>query len=132
MSKNIPAIPKSDILTESVSKRFKRFQRDEKDRKEHNFYEIFNDLPKGERIIHTYRCAVAKGILIEGRLWLTENFICFKFNWPLNVFFFSLTKTKFAIHFTDITEIKKEKTAKTFNNAKKIYTENLKVVFLLK
>ena len=60
---------------------------------------LFN-LPKEEKIYDDFGCSVVDKINHPGRLYLTENFLCFN----STIIGFS---TKLTIPFNDITELKK-------------------------
>uniref|UniRef100_A0A3Q2R1G7 GRAM domain containing 1A n=1 Tax=Fundulus heteroclitus TaxID=8078 RepID=A0A3Q2R1G7_FUNHE len=67
-----------------------------------------------------YSCALQKDILLQGRLYLSENWLCFY----SNIFRWETTIT---IQLKDVTSMTKEKTAKLIPNAIQISTENEKV-----
>ncbi|XP_069041527.1 protein Aster-A isoform X3 [Lepisosteus oculatus] len=81
-----------------------------------DFRKIFKKLPDTERLIVDYSCALQKDILLQGRLYLSENWICFY----SNIFRWETTIT---IQLKDITSLTKEKTAKLIPNAIQISTE---------
>ncbi|XP_073457763.1 protein Aster-A isoform X3 [Aquarana catesbeiana] len=87
-----------------------------------DFRKIFKKLPDSERLIVDYSCALQKDILLQGRLYLSENWICFY----SNIFRWETTIT---IQLKDIRCIKKEKTAKLIPNAIQVCTENEKHFF---
>ncbi|XP_063798311.1 protein Aster-A isoform X2 [Pseudophryne corroboree] len=87
-----------------------------------DFRKIFKKLPDSERLIVDYSCALQKDILLQGRLYLSENWICFHsniFRW----------ETMITIQLKEIRCIKKEKTAKVIPNAIQVCTENEKHFF---
>ncbi|XP_067143413.1 protein Aster-B-like isoform X4 [Centruroides vittatus] len=45
-----------------------------------DFKRLFKDLPENERLIVDYSCAMQKDILMHGRLYVSENYICFYAN----------------------------------------------------
>ncbi|XP_053547256.1 protein Aster-A [Bombina bombina] len=87
-----------------------------------DFRKIFKKLPDSERLIVDYSCALQKDILLQGRLYLSENWICFY----SNIFRWETTIT---IQLKDIQCIKKEKTAKLIPNAIQVCTETEKHFF---
>ncbi|XP_044138468.1 protein Aster-A isoform X4 [Bufo gargarizans] len=87
-----------------------------------DFRKIFKKLPDSERLIVDYSCALQRDILLQGRLYLSENWICFH----SNIFRWETTIT---IQLKDIRCIKKEKTAKVIPNAIQVCTENEKHFF---
>uniref|UniRef100_A0A452HGW4 VASt domain-containing protein n=1 Tax=Gopherus agassizii TaxID=38772 RepID=A0A452HGW4_9SAUR len=69
-----------------------------------------------------YACALQKDILLQGRLYLSENWLCFHsniFRW----------ETTISIALKDITFMTKEKTARLIPNAIQIVTEGEKFFF---
>ncbi|XP_041964316.1 protein Aster-A isoform X3 [Alosa sapidissima] len=84
-----------------------------------DFRKIFKKLPDTERLIVDYSCALQKDILLQGRLYLSENWLCFY----SNIFRWETTIT---ILLKDVTTLTKEKTAKLIPNAIQISTEHEK------
>uniref|UniRef100_A0A2K6GPA7 GRAM domain containing 1A n=1 Tax=Propithecus coquereli TaxID=379532 RepID=A0A2K6GPA7_PROCO len=85
-----------------------------------DFRKLFSKLPEAERLIVDYSCALQREILLQGRLYLSENWICFYsniFRW----------ETTISIQLKEVTCLKKEKTAKLIPNAIQICTESEKV-----
>nr|XP_683776.6 GRAM domain-containing protein 1A isoform X3 [Danio rerio] len=87
-----------------------------------DFRKLFKKLPDTERLIVDYSCALQKDILLQGRLYLSENWLCFY----SNIFRWETTIT---ILLKDVTNLTKEKTAKLIPNAIQISTENEKHFF---
>ncbi|XP_044278171.1 protein Aster-A isoform X5 [Varanus komodoensis] len=87
-----------------------------------DFRRIFKGLPEAERLLVDYSCALQRDILLQGRLYLSENWICFYsniFRW----------ETTISIQLKDVKCLKKEKTAKLIPNAIQICTETEKHFF---
>uniref|UniRef100_A0A2I3G8Z5 GRAM domain containing 1A n=1 Tax=Nomascus leucogenys TaxID=61853 RepID=A0A2I3G8Z5_NOMLE len=87
-----------------------------------DFRKLFSKLPEAERLIVDYSCALQREILLQGRLYLSENWICFYsniFRW----------ETTISIQLKEVTCLKKEKTAKLIPNAIQICTESEKHFF---
>ncbi|XP_051999756.1 protein Aster-A-like isoform X1 [Xyrauchen texanus] len=87
-----------------------------------DFRKLFKKLPDSERLIVDYSCALQKDILLQGRLYLSENWLCFY----SNIFRWETTIT---ILLKDVTSLTKEKTAKLIPNAIQISTEHEKHFF---
>ncbi|XP_051575750.1 protein Aster-A-like isoform X2 [Myxocyprinus asiaticus] len=87
-----------------------------------DFRKLFKKLPDTERLIVDYSCALQKDILLQGRLYLSENWLCFY----SNIFRWETTIT---ILLKDVTSLTKEKTAKLIPNAIQISTEHDKHFF---
>ena len=45
-----------------------------------DFKRIFKDLPMDERLIVDYSCALQRDILLQGRIYVTQNYLCFYAN----------------------------------------------------
>uniref|UniRef100_A0A673MD85 GRAM domain-containing protein 1A-like n=1 Tax=Sinocyclocheilus rhinocerous TaxID=307959 RepID=A0A673MD85_9TELE len=87
-----------------------------------DFRKLFKKLPDTERLIVDYSCALQRDILLQGRLYLSENWLCFY----SNIFRWETTIT---ILLKDVTSLTKEKTAKLIPNAIQISTEHEKNFF---
>ncbi|KAI5637650.1 GRAM domain-containing protein [Phthorimaea operculella] len=87
--------------------------------KSDDFKRLFKDLPDDERLIVDYSCALQKDILAHGRLYASQNYLCFYasiFGWETNV----------TLRWKDVTAITKEKTALVIPNAILVCTEGEK------
>ncbi|XP_011375996.1 protein Aster-C isoform X2 [Pteropus medius] len=92
-----------------------------KDRNE-EYKRQFTHLPDTEKLIADYACALQRDILLQGRLYLSENWLCFHsniFRW----------ETTISIALKNITFMTKEKTARLIPNAIQIITEGEKFFF---
>ncbi|XP_012642999.1 protein Aster-C isoform X1 [Microcebus murinus] len=92
-----------------------------KDRNE-EYKRQFTHLPDTEKLIADYACALQRDILLQGRLYLSENWLCFYsniFRW----------ETTISIALKNITFMTKEKTARLIPNAIQIITEGEKFFF---
>uniref|UniRef100_A0A8C1VDR1 GRAM domain containing 1A n=1 Tax=Cyprinus carpio TaxID=7962 RepID=A0A8C1VDR1_CYPCA len=87
-----------------------------------DFRKLFKKLPDTERLIVDYSCALQRDILLQGRLYLSENWLCFY----SNIFRWETTIT---ILLKDVTSLTKEKTAKLIPHAIQISTEHEKHFF---
>ncbi|CAN2387744.1 GRAM domain containing 1C [Pristimantis euphronides] len=86
------------------------------------FRKLFKDLPESEKLIVDYACALQRDILLQGRLYLSESWICFHsniFRW----------ETSICISLREVTSMTKEKTARLIPNAIQISNENEKFFF---
>uniref|UniRef100_A0A3B3I1T8 GRAM domain containing 2B n=1 Tax=Oryzias latipes TaxID=8090 RepID=A0A3B3I1T8_ORYLA len=75
-----------------------------------HYHKIFKEISKDEQLRQSYTCALQKDILYQGRMFVSDNWICFH----SKVFG---RDTKIAIPVTSITNIKKTKTAILLPNA---------------
>ncbi|XP_054893219.1 protein Aster-C [Poeciliopsis prolifica] len=85
------------------------------------FKRLFKELPDSEILILDYPCALHRDILLQGRLYLSENWICF--------YSYVFRGTKIILSLKDITTISKEKTARLIPNAIQIGTRTEKYFF---
>ncbi|CAF0818181.1 unnamed protein product [Rotaria sordida] len=79
------------------------------------FRKVFKDVPNDERLIVDYSCAWQKEILIQGRMYISQNYLCFYAN-------FLKWETSLCLKFKDIIGITREKTAKVIPNAIEVRT----------
>jgi hypothetical protein len=87
-----------------------------------DFKRIFKDVPSEERLIVDYSCALQKDILVHGRLYASQHYLCFYaniFRWETSV----------SLRWKDVTAITKEKTALVIPNAILVCTEGEKLFF---
>ncbi|XP_037707789.1 membrane-anchored lipid-binding protein YSP2 isoform X11 [Drosophila subpulchrella] len=75
-----------------------------------DFKKLFKDVPNDERLIVDYSCALQRDILVQGRLYVSQNYVCFH----ANIFSW---ETYVSIKWKDVTAITKEKTALVIPNA---------------
>ncbi|XP_032311316.1 serine-rich adhesin for platelets isoform X8 [Drosophila ananassae] len=75
-----------------------------------DFKKLFKDVPNDERLIVDYSCALQRDILVQGRLYVSQNYVCFH----ANIFSW---ETFLSIKWKDVTAITKEKTALVIPNA---------------
>ncbi|XP_054869669.1 protein Aster-B isoform X2 [Amphiprion ocellaris] len=131
----LPSIPSASSLTSAYPLASRHFSRNAKKmqswynvlsptykQRNEDFRKIFKKLPDTERLIVDYSCALQKDILLQGRLYLSENWLCFY----SNIFRWETTIT---ILLKDVTSMTKEKTAKLIPNAIQISTDNEKHFF---
>lgn len=87
-----------------------------------DFRKFFKEVPSDERLIVDYSCAMQKDILVHGRMFLTQNWVCFY----ANIFRW---ETVLTVPCKEITAITKEKTARVIPNAIQIATDKEKYFF---
>ncbi|XP_026217600.1 protein Aster-C isoform X2 [Anabas testudineus] len=85
------------------------------------FRKLFKELPESERLVADYPCALQRDILLQGRLYLSENCLCFY----TNVF----RGTKISLTLKDIASVTREKMARLIPNAIQICTHTEKLFF---
>lgn len=86
------------------------------------FQRLFKEKVPGEVLVSDYSCALQRDILVHGRLYLSQNWLCFY----ANIFGW---ETLVTIRWVDITAITKEKTAKLIPNAIQVFTDTDKYFF---
>ncbi|XP_051277861.1 GRAM domain-containing protein 2B isoform X2 [Dicentrarchus labrax] len=87
------------------------------------YHKIFKEISKEEQLRQSYTCALQKDILYQGRMFVSDHWICFH----SKVFG---KDTKIAIPVISVTHIKKTKTAILVPNALVIATANDRYVFV--
>ncbi|XP_023170672.2 protein Aster-B isoform X3 [Drosophila hydei] len=87
-----------------------------------DFKKLFKEVPNDERLIVDYSCALQRDILVQGRLYVSQNYVCFH----ANIFSW---ETYVSIKWKDVTAITKEKTALVIPNAITISTAKEKFFF---
>ncbi|KAJ1026235.1 hypothetical protein NDA18_003892 [Ustilago nuda] len=84
-------------------------------KRNHEFHQLFPQVPEDDYLIEDYGCALVREILIQGRLYISENHLCFKaniFGWVTNV----------VMPFSEVISIEKRMTAFVIPNAIQIAT----------
>ncbi|KAH3672758.1 hypothetical protein WICMUC_004164 [Wickerhamomyces mucosus] len=79
------------------------------DDRNNDFHNIFKSIPKSERLIDDFSCALSREILLQGRLYVSENNLCFNSNllgWITNL----------IISFKQVESFEKTATAGLFPN----------------
>ncbi|ODV94182.1 hypothetical protein PACTADRAFT_34991 [Pachysolen tannophilus NRRL Y-2460] len=87
-----------------------------------DFHSIFKSVPVEDRLLDDFSCALSREFLIQGRLYVSENYLCFNSNilgWITNL----------VVSFKDITHLEKKATAGLFNNGIAIETQTTKHFF---
>ncbi|XP_029959457.1 LOW QUALITY PROTEIN: protein Aster-A [Salarias fasciatus] len=131
----LPSVPSAPSLSSAYPLASRHFSRNAKKmqswynvlsptykQRNEDFRKLFKKLPDTERLIVDYSCALQKDILLQGRLYLSENWLCFYsniFRW----------ETAITILLKDVTSMTKEKTAKLIPNAIQICTDGDKHFF---
>ncbi|XP_041957193.1 GRAM domain-containing protein 2B isoform X2 [Alosa alosa] len=87
------------------------------------YHKLFKEISKDEQLRQSYTCALQKDILYQGRLFVSDNWICFH----SKVFG---KDTKIVIPVLSIAVVKKTKTAILVPNALVIATSNERHVFV--
>lgn len=80
-----------------------------------DFKRIFKDIPADERLVVDYSCAIQRDILVHGRLYVSQNYLCFY----ANIFRW---ETQVTLRWKDVTSLTKEKTALVIPNAILVHT----------
>lgn len=92
------------------------------DKKQKEFHSTFKNIPEDEKLFTDFACALLKEILLQGRVWISENHISFHSNILSYV-------TNLAIPLEEIVQIEKKFTAGFIPNALQIRTLQAKYFF---
>ncbi|CAO1623550.1 unnamed protein product [Parajaminaea phylloscopi] len=87
-----------------------------------DFHALFPTVPDDDYLIEDYGCALVREVFVQGRLYVSENHVCFFaniFGWVTNI----------ALPFSDIVSIEKRMTALIIPNAIQIATLHAKHTF---
>ncbi|XP_028400786.1 protein Aster-B-like isoform X2 [Dendronephthya gigantea] len=87
-----------------------------------DFRRLFKDIPESERLITDYSCALQRDILVHGRLYVSQSWLCFY----ANIFGW---ETLVTINLKHVTSLTKEKTALVIPNAIQVWSESEKYFF---
>lgn len=82
-----------------------------------DFHQLFNSLDLTDRLLDDFSCALSREILLQGRAYVSESYLCFNSNllgWVTNL----------ALKFDDIVKFEKRSTAGLFPNGISIETED--------
>ncbi|XP_054895437.1 GRAM domain-containing protein 2B isoform X2 [Poeciliopsis prolifica] len=101
----------------------KRFHYSQISKSNCQYHKIFKEISKEEQLRQSYTCALQKDILYQGRMFVSDHWICFH----SKVFG---KDTKIVIPVMSITNIKKTKTAILLPNALVIATTNDRYLFV--
>ncbi|KAL5499937.1 hypothetical protein EMCRGX_G011411 [Ephydatia muelleri] len=85
--------------------------------KNYDVHKLFSVVPESEKLIDDYSCALQRDILIHGRMYVTQSWVCFY----ANIFSW---ETLLTIPVQTIFNITKEKTALLIPNAIQIHATN--------
>lgn len=87
-----------------------------------DFKKLFKEVPDDDRLIVDYSSAIQKDILVHGRLYVSQNYLCFHAN-------IIVYETKLVLKWKEITSIVKDKTARVIPNAISVFTDSEKYFF---
>ncbi|XP_072051140.1 uncharacterized protein [Amphiura filiformis] len=117
---------RSKSIGTSVSKAFTdaltKLEEISHDSRNKQFHKLFPEVPEDEVVVNTYSCALCREILLHGRMFVSQNWICFH----SNIFTY---ETQVVIRVSSIVAITKERTAIVVPNAIGIVTQDEKHVF---
>ncbi|CCG21166.1 glucosyltransferase [Candida orthopsilosis Co 90-125] len=86
------------------------------------FHHAFKKLPKSERLIDDFSCALSKDILVQGKMYLSDHYVCFNSNilgWIKHI----------IIPLQEVIQIEKKSTAGLFPNGMIIKTLHQRYTF---
>ncbi|KAA1105846.1 hypothetical protein PGT21_021923 [Puccinia graminis f. sp. tritici] len=87
-----------------------------------DFHAIFKSIPEDDYLIEDYGCALQRDILVQGRLYISEQHLCFNaniFGWV----------TTLVIPFSDVVTVEKRMTALIIPNAIQVITTQSRHTF---
>ncbi|ORX98240.1 hypothetical protein K493DRAFT_313735 [Basidiobolus meristosporus CBS 931.73] len=87
-----------------------------------DFHNLFKNVPLNEILIEDYSCAIQKDILVHGRMYITEDYVCFY----ANIFGFV---TNIVVEFKEVVAIERRNMAFFVPNAILISTLHNKYLF---
>lgn len=91
-------------------------------KKDREFHNTFKKIPTNEHLLADFSCALSRDILVQGKMYLSPNYICFNSNilgWVTNI----------VVPIQEIIQIEKKSTAVLFPNGMVIRTLHQKFVF---
>lgn len=112
-----------DVKTDTMKLERKKSTSSQLSKANAQFHKLFKDVPKEETLKESFTCALQKEILYQGKLYISENWICFH----SKVFG---KDTKIVIPAIAVTTIKKTKTALLVPNALVVATVIDRFIFV--
>ncbi|XP_026782564.1 GRAM domain-containing protein 2B isoform X1 [Pangasianodon hypophthalmus] len=109
-SQSRPALPRSQTVGGSLERTDSMNSRSSFMKHNKTFHKLFPDIPESEDLLHAYICALQREVPYHGRLYITENNVCFHSSVLLKA-------TKVVIPVSNITVLKKQNTALLVPNA---------------
>lgn len=91
-------------------------------KKNREFRHAFKNIPDQEKLVASFSCALSKEILVHGKMYLSQNLICFNSNilgWVTNL----------VIPLQEVIQIEKKSTALLFPNGMAVTTLHQKYAF---
>ncbi|KAJ1960824.1 hypothetical protein IWQ62_004082 [Dispira parvispora] len=91
-------------------------------KKNADFHMLFKEIPISELLAEDYGCALQRDILVQGRMYITESYVCFHasiFGWI----------THLVLQFSEIVSIEKRMTALIIPNAIQLNTLHARYFF---
>uniref|UniRef100_A0A8C9W3K0 GRAM domain-containing protein n=1 Tax=Scleropages formosus TaxID=113540 RepID=A0A8C9W3K0_SCLFO len=79
------------------------------------FHRLFRDIPESEELTHSFTCALQKEVLYHGKLYVSENYLCFHSS-------VLLKETKVVVPVANVRAVKKQNTALVVPNALSVRT----------
>ncbi|KAJ1651211.1 hypothetical protein IWQ61_008172 [Dispira simplex] len=91
-------------------------------KKNADFHMLFKEIPISELLAEDYGCALQRDILVQGRMYITESYVCFH----ANIFGWI---THLVLQFSEIVSIEKRMTALIIPNAIQLNTLHARYFF---
>ncbi|KAG7327495.1 hypothetical protein KOW79_009101 [Hemibagrus wyckioides] len=109
-SQSRPVLPRSQTVAGPLERNDSMNSRSSFMKHNKTFHKLFPDIPESEDLLHAYICALQREVPYHGRLYITENNVCFHSSVLLKA-------TKVVIPVSNITVLKKQNTALLVPNA---------------
>ncbi|TSK53737.1 GRAM domain-containing protein 2B [Bagarius yarrelli] len=109
-SQSRPALPRAQTVGGPLERNDSINSRSSFMKHNKTFHKLFPDIPENEDLLHAYICALQREVPYHGRLYITENNVCFHSS-------VLLKDTKVVIPVSTITVLKKQNTALLVPNA---------------
>jgi hypothetical protein len=92
------------------------------EKRNEEFHRLFTDVPKNDRLLDDFSCALSREILLQGRLYVSEHYLCFNsslLGWV----------TTFVVSLDEIQKFERRSTVGLFPNGIIIETREAKHIF---
>ncbi|XP_038072944.1 GRAM domain-containing protein 2B-like [Patiria miniata] len=111
-------VTRSKSLPKAIVGAFSKFESN----RDKQFHKLFENIPQDEKLIKSYPCALVRDVLLQGRMFISANWVCFN----ANILGF---ETKVVIPVDAIRNIFKTKYTLLVPSAVSIHTDTDKHVF---
>lgn len=95
------------------------------EKRNEDFHALFTSVPKDDRLLDDFSCALNKEILLQGRIYISEHYLCFY----SSIFGWVTTNPMLVLSHDEITKFEKRSTAGLFPNGIAIQTKEASHTF---